>query len=48
MARSSSLILDQGSAFPQMEFQKVEGGIIRLPDDWSGSWALLIAYRGHW
>lgn len=48
MARNSSLLLDEGDAFPQMNFQNIDGGITHLPDDWSGSWALLIAYRGNW
>lgn len=48
MARNSSHVLDAGDAFPRMDFQKVDGGTMHLPDDYSGSWALLIAYRGHW
>ena len=48
MARNSARILDEGDAFPDIEFHLVDGTSTRIPGDWNGSWGLLIVYRGHW
>ncbi len=40
--------LANGSVFPSLQLPAVGGGTLRLPDDLTGSWAVVLAYRGHW
>lgn len=48
MARIAGKILDGGDAFPLLEFARVGGGQLRLPDDLAGEWGVVLLYRGHW
>ena len=41
-------MLDGGDAFPHLEFNKVGGGTVSLPDDLAGQWGVVLFYRGHW
>ena len=48
MAKANAKFLDTGDMFPRLEFNKVGGGKIVLPDDLKGSWGVIILYRAHW
>lgn len=48
MARENSPPLDNGSAFPEMEFETTEGGKILFPRDFGQKWNVFLVYRGHW
>jgi peroxiredoxin len=41
-------MLDSGDRFPSLALDKIGGGTLRLPDELSGSWAVVLFYRGHW
>lgn len=40
--------LQNGAAFPDLTFDKVGGGILSLPGDLAGSFAVVLIYRGSW
>jgi peroxiredoxin len=40
--------LQNGERFPQLELAAVGGGTIVLPDDLSGSYGVVLIYRGSW
>lgn len=40
--------LDNGVRFPAIEAPAVGGGMVSLPDDVAGHWAVVLFYRGHW
>ena len=40
--------LENGERFPDLEFDTVGGGHIVLPDDLSGGFGVILAYRGSW
>ncbi len=48
MARNTSRLLDRGDAFPVYRVSLVDGGAAILPADFSGRWAVVLGYRGHW
>lgn len=48
MTQASTIKLDTGSRFPDIEFQLLDGSKVTLPAAWSGHWGTLIFYRGHW
>ncbi len=41
-------LLQNGERFPHLEIPAVGGGIINLPQDLAGSYAVVLIYRGHW
>ena len=41
-------LLQNGDAFPKLEVPAVGGGTIALPADLSGSWSVVLIYRGAW
>jgi peroxiredoxin len=41
-------LLNNGDAFPKLEVPAVGGGTIALPAALSGSWAVVLIYRGAW
>jgi peroxiredoxin len=41
-------LLHNGDAFPKLEVPAVGGGTIALPTALSGSWAVVLIYRGAW
>jgi hypothetical protein len=40
--------LENGDRFPDLGVGLVGGGTLRLPDDASSGWTVLVIYRGHW
>lgn len=40
--------LQNGERFPHLEIPAVGGGVIDLPRDLAGSYAVVLIYRGHW
>jgi hypothetical protein len=48
VTQASSIKLDSGSRFPDVEFQLLDGTKLTLPKAWSGHWGSLLFYRGHW
>jgi peroxiredoxin len=40
--------LHNGQTFPHLEIPAVGGGLIDLPQDLAGSYAVVLIYRGHW
>ena len=48
MTQASSIKLDAGSRFPDIEFQLVDGSKLALPGAWAGRWGTVRFYRGHW
>ncbi|MBI2177095.1 MAG: hypothetical protein HYU38_01930 [Candidatus Tectomicrobia bacterium] len=48
MAKVNTKFLDTGDMFPRLEFPRVGGGRIVLPDDLKGSWGAVLLYRSHW
>jgi hypothetical protein len=48
MSKVNAKFLDTGDVFPRLEFAKVGGGSIVLPDDLQGSWGVVLLYRSHW
>jgi len=40
--------LDAGAQFPEMTLSRTSGGSFTLPRDFSGSYAIVLFYRGHW
>jgi peroxiredoxin len=40
--------LQNGQVFPHLEIPAVGGGVLNLPHDLAGSFAVVIIYRGHW
>ncbi len=37
-----------GATFPDLSIDLVDGGEMRLPDDLSGKYQVILFYRGHW
>ncbi len=48
MPKVNDKLLDRGEIFPRLEMNKVGGGKIILPDDFSGEWGVVIFYSGYW
>ncbi|MDH3599513.1 MAG: peroxiredoxin family protein [Candidatus Tectomicrobia bacterium] len=48
MPQMTDKMLDGGDAFPHLEFNKIGGGTVSLPDDLAGQWGAVLLYRGHW
>lgn len=48
MARNTTRLLDRGDAFPAYKVSLVNGGTVTFPADFSGRWAVVLGYRGHW
>ena len=48
MARESSILLDNGDSFPDLEFHLVSGEKMLLPRDLGNRWRVVLIYRGHW
>jgi peroxiredoxin len=42
------MLLNNGESFPQLEIPAVGGGSISLPRDLSGSFGVVLIYRGAW
>ena len=40
--------LDAGDRFPSMALTLTGGGTVRLPDDLSSDYNVILFYRGHW
>ncbi len=40
--------LDAGDAFPSTPLQLVDGSTVRLPEDLTTDYAVVLFYRGHW
>ncbi|MCB8883316.1 peroxiredoxin family protein [Acidisoma cellulosilytica] len=40
--------LQNGQTFPRLDIPAVGGGVLHLPEDFAGSYAVLLIYRGHW
>lgn len=48
MARGPDAPLDSGDAFPELAFETVAHGQLRLPEAFAGRWGVLLVYRAHW
>ncbi|HET7277119.1 MAG TPA: peroxiredoxin family protein [Dermatophilaceae bacterium] len=40
--------LSNGKSFPQLKVPAVSGGVISLPEDLTGSYGVILFYRGSW
>lgn len=40
--------LGAGAQFPAMTLSRVDAGTFELPDDFTGKYAIVLFYRGHW
>ena len=40
--------LNSGDIFPRYDVHTVTAGTLRIPDDLSGEYSVLLFYRGHW
>lgn len=40
--------LQIGDRFPQLTFDTVDGGTLRLPEDLAGLHGIILFYRGRW
>ena len=40
--------LQQADRFPALTLKLVDGGSVRLPEEMTGRYAVLLFYRGHW
>lgn len=40
--------LNEGDSFPRMTLALADGGAIKLPDDISTPYQVVLFYRGHW
>jgi peroxiredoxin len=41
-------LLENDQTFPDLEIPAVGGGILKLPRDLTGSYGVILIYRGHW
>lgn len=41
-------MLDNGAAFPAVEARDLEGNVVSLDTITTGSWSIVLFYRGHW
>lgn len=48
MPRMTDKILDSGDPFPHLEFDRVGGGKLQLPNELANDWGVVLFYRGHW
>ena len=48
MARKDVNILDTGDQFPEMDFDSVSDGRIKIPGDFRQKWSVFLIYRGSW
>lgn len=40
--------LNNGEKFPSLQFPRVGGGVVSLPDDLAGRFGVVLVYRGSW
>ncbi len=40
--------LDTGDTFPEMSFKSISGYSFELPCEFTGSWGVVLLYRGGW
>jgi hypothetical protein len=40
--------LDTGDSFPEITFKSITGYSFELPEEFTGSWSLVLLYRGGW
>ena len=40
--------LDTGDPFPEISFNSITGYNFKLPNDFAGSWGIVLLYRGEW
>ena len=45
---SSTIRLENGQTFPNLNFSVVGQNDLNLPKDLAGRWAVVLFYRGHW
>jgi len=48
MAQSMTRKLDAGSPFPEISVSLLDNGVTSVRTALSGSWSVLLFYRGHW
>ncbi len=48
MAQLDTHRLDTGDTFPGLTFNLLDGNRVTLPEYGSGSWRILLVYRGNW
>ncbi len=48
MARENVPVLDSGDKFPLIELSAVSGDRLKVPEDFLGSWSVILFYRGDW
>lgn len=47
MSTTPARPLDEGAPFPELEFETIAHGRMRLPDAIAGKWTVVLIYRGH-
>ncbi|MFO7885333.1 MAG: hypothetical protein R6U68_10955 [Desulfobacteraceae bacterium] len=48
MARAQGVFLDTGDRFPSMTFETVEHGQVRIDEDFTRGYGVVLIYRGQW
>ena len=48
MAQANVKMLDSRDHFPEMKLNLVDGTSLALPQQESGTWSVLLVYRGLW
>jgi len=48
MAQTNTPKLDAGERFPMLAVNLVDGRLLKLPDDLSADFTVVLGYRGKW
>ncbi len=48
MARQEGILLDSGDQFPEMSFETVAHGQMRIDEHFIRGYGVVFVYRGHW
>jgi hypothetical protein len=48
MARQEGVLLDSGDRFPEMAFETVAHGRVRIDENFFRGYGVVLVYRGHW
>jgi hypothetical protein len=48
MARREDGLLDSGDPFPEMAFETVAHGRVRIDESFTRGYGVVLIYRGHW
>jgi len=48
MAGAEGVLLDTGNRFPELAFETVNHGGVRIDRDFTRGYGVVLVYRGHW